>query len=54
MGGAACPDKAVGKLSFVPVRKESSPSQQECPQGDAMGLLCACCDNWQLKKLEKK
>lgn len=54
MGGAACPDKALGKLSFVPVGEERSLSLHECPWGDAMGLLCACCDNWQLTKLGKK
>lgn len=24
------------------------------PGGEAMGLLCACCDNWQLTKLEER
>lgn len=45
MRGTACSDKAVSKFFSVLLGKESSPSQHQCPSGDAAELLCACCDN---------
>lgn len=45
MGVTALSDKAVSKFSSVLLGKESSASQHECPAGDAVRLLCTCCDN---------